>query len=123
MAVVRRGDANGVHALGEHLGHGVRPGATDERTERGLAKTFGSRSSAAGDGGQFHFDRAEVPAVKAVGVKALENGTIGFVKDHAEAGHADSETTRRRGVDGVHRDILSRSPHAANQDTLVGVRL
>ena len=108
MPVVWRGDANSVDALREHLRHRIRPRATDKWAERGLAQAFCPRTGAAGDGGQFHFDRAEVTTVKAIGVEMLEDGAIGFVEDHAEAGHADPEPTRKRGVDGVHRDILSR---------------
>ena len=69
---------------------------------RGLAEAFGAGAGAAGDGGQLHLDRAEIAAVKAVGVKALEDGAIGLVEDHAEAGHADAEAARRGGIDGVH---------------------
>ena len=42
MPVVRRGDANGVYVLGQQLRDSVRPGATNERAERGLTQAFGS---------------------------------------------------------------------------------
>ncbi len=45
----------------------------------------------------------------------LEEGAIGFVEDHAEADHADPETTRRDRIDGVHCDILEAPGKPARQ--------
>ncbi len=109
MPVVRRGDANHVHAPREQLRDGVRPGAADERPDAaggGLAIEFGAGAGAAGDDGQFHLDGAEIAAVEAVGVQVLEDGAVGFVEDHAQAGHADPETTGM--LWRVHRRIITR---------------
>ena len=89
----------------EQSRHGVRPGAADERPDAAeFAEPIGAGAGAAGDGGQFHLDESEIAAVEAVGVQPLEDGAVGFVEDHAQAGHADPETTRvlRR----VHRGIV-----------------
>ncbi len=106
VPVVRRGDAYHVHALRQHLADGVRPGATHARPEAGLAEVFGAAAGAAGDGGQLDLDGAEVPAVEALVVQLLEDGAVGFVEDHAQAGHADAEPTGGSRC-GVHRGIIA----------------
>ena len=94
VAIVRRGDADDIDLLGEQVVDGVRAGTIDEGGETIAARLpilFATFPSAAGDGGEFHVDIANVGAIEALGVQLLEDGAIGFVEDHAEADHADAE--------------------------------
>ena len=54
-------------------------------------------------------------------METLKDGAIGFVEDHAEAGHADPETSRRRRIDGVHQDILPQTLTLAIPERIVTI--
>ena len=100
VAVVGRGDADDIDAVRQHLATASGPAQLTNGPSAGAA--WRSRSAAAagaaGDGGQLHLDGAEIAAVKAVGVQLLEDGAVGVVEDHAQAGHADAEATRGGGA-------------------------
>jgi hypothetical protein len=110
VAVVGGGDADDVDAGGEELVDGVGAGAVDEGAEAvaGLStEGVGAGAGAAGDGGELHFDAAEVAAEEWVGAELFEQGAVRFVENHAEADHADAEGMMRRIEIHKHHEILT----------------
>ena len=92
MPIVRRGDANDIHATGEHIADGIGSRENFGRERSSLAIAYDIASAAlpgqARDGGQMDFDKPEVATKEAGAVELLEQRPIGLVEDHPQADHA-----------------------------------
>ena len=96
MAIVGRGDADGIDARRDELLDGIRFRHSSERVARRIRElllvSLRPAAGAAGNRGQLDFDQAEVAAMKqTVAMEPLEHRPIGLVEDHAQADHAGPE--------------------------------
>ena len=104
------GDADGMDVVADQLADRVRAGEADEVGDppgRCLLEALGTGARPAGDRGELNLDEAEVPAVEFLRVQLLEDGSIRFIEDHAEADHAGPKASVREGCWRGHAAMIA----------------